>query len=123
MVLVAFWHGLRSSELVGIRRDDVQDGYLTVARLKGRLKTTQPLVEHPDKLLSERKALLEYVDDFEADARIFPISRQAWFNLFRKHCQAAEIPAHKSHPHVLKHTIAMQIIDKTGIQNTRQYLG
>jgi site-specific recombinase XerD len=31
--------------------------------------------------------------------------------------------AHKAHPHVLKHSIAMQTIEHAGIENVRQYLG
>ena len=35
----------------------------------------------------------------------------------------AGIPIHKLHPHALKHSCAMESIDKIGIQRVRQYLG
>src|SRR6267154_22707 len=60
MILVGFWHGLRASEVTGLKRDAVRDGHLIVQRLKGSLRTVQPLVEHPDPLLNERQALIDF---------------------------------------------------------------
>jgi site-specific recombinase XerD len=41
----------------------------------------------------------------------------------RQHCNAAGIPAHLAHLHILKHSIAMQTIHSAGIENVRQHLG
>ena len=75
-ILMAFAHGLRVNELCGgwrtrqvkgrkekyfhpgIRKSDIQDGYLTVARAKGSLRTTQPLIENAEPLLNEKQAVL-----------------------------------------------------------------
>jgi len=43
--------------------------------------------------------------------------------LVQKHAAAASIPAHNRHPHVLRHSIAMQTIQSAGIENVRAYLG
>ena len=43
MLLTAFYFGLRVSEVVGILGEDVQDGQLTVRRLKNSMKTLQPI--------------------------------------------------------------------------------
>jgi site-specific recombinase XerD len=142
MVLVGFWHGLRASEICGgwrvrvvkkqkekylhpgIRACDVKDGHLTVARAKGSLKTTQALVDHPNVLLSERKALTDFARKAGYPlARLFPIRRQHFWRLMRSYAKLAGIPEHKAHPHVLKHTTATHMIDKAGIQKTRQRLG
>ena len=148
MILVGFWHGLRASEICGgwrvrvvknrkekscrkerylhpgIRACDVKDGHLSVARAKNSLKTVQALVQHPNPLLSERKALTEFAREaYYSTARLFPIRRQHFWRLVQRYAKLAAIPAHKAHPHVLKHTIAMQMIDKAGIQKTRQRLG
>ena len=53
MILVGYWHGLRASEVVGLTAGSIVDGHITVARLKGSLKTCQPLVKHADPLLDE----------------------------------------------------------------------
>lgn len=123
MILVAFWHGLRASEVTGLTADAIQDGFLTVQRLKGSLKTTQPLVEDPEPLLDERQALIDFVRNQTRNQRVFPISRVQFWRLVQRYAKAAGIAAHKCHPHVLKHSIAMQSIDGAGIEKVRQYLG
>lgn len=123
MILVAFWHGLRASEVVGIKANDIGDGYLTVRRLKGSLKTVQPLIEHEDSMFNERSALLEYLHGIGGNQKVFPIARSTFWRVVQKHALAAGIPKHKAHPHILKHTIAMQSIQSAGIENTRQWLG
>lgn len=123
MILVAFWHGLRASELIGLTANSIKDEYLTVKRLKGSLKTVQPLISHPDKLFDERKLLFDYTCGMHGNQRLFPVSRISFWRIMRKHCLAAGIPEHKAHPHALKHTIAAQTIEHAGIENTRQWLG
>ena len=45
MILIAFRHGMRASEVCGleVRDADMKNGEITIRRLKGSLKTTQPL--------------------------------------------------------------------------------
>jgi integrase/recombinase XerD len=123
MILVTFWHGLRASEVIGIKRDDIANGYLTVRRLKGSLKTIQVLVDDPDPLLNERAGLLEYTRRFVGNQNLFNISRQQFFRLVQRYARSAGLPGHKQHPHMLKHSIAMQSIHTAGIENVRQHLG
>jgi integrase/recombinase XerD len=123
LILLAFWHGLRASEVVAIKANDIRDGYLTVRRLKGSLKTVQPLIFHEDSMFNERSALIEYLRGMHANQRVFPLSRTQFWRIVQKHAIAAGIPKHKAHPHALKHTIAAQSIESAGIQNTRQWLG
>jgi integrase/recombinase XerD len=123
LLLTTFWHGLRASEATGLRTDQIRDGYLSVQRLKGSLKTRQPLVAHKNPLLDEKTALETLVAGLPAKARLFPISRVQFFRLMQKYGHEAALPQHKNHPHVLKHSIAMQTIKSAGIENVRQYLG
>jgi integrase/recombinase XerD len=123
MILVAFHHGLRASEVTGITADAVIDGHLTVQRLKGSNKTTQALVAHVDPLLDERDALIEFARKSMPGQPVFGVGRVQFWRLMRKYAKAAGIPQHKAHPHVLKHTIAMQTIGSAGVENVRQHLG
>lgn len=123
MILVAFWHGLRASEVVGFQRDAVQDGYITIQRRKGSLRTVQPLIEHSEPLLSERAALIDFAQKSSFDRSIFDVSRVQFFRIFRRHAKAAGIPRHKCHPHVLKHSIAMELVDVIGVPKLKAYLG
>lgn len=130
MILVAFSHGLRASELLSLTPANFADGFVTVQRLKGSNKTTQALLEDPDPLLNERAAVDAWLDRHRAlhnlngaRQRLFPMSRQNFWYLMQTYCRRAGIPAHKAHPHVLKHSIAMLTIGSAGIENVRQYLG
>lgn len=123
MFLVAYQHALRASEVVTFTRDAVRDGHITIQRLKGSNKTVQPLIDDAEPLLSERQALETLAANSPFDSPIFPISRVHYFRLFRKYAKRAGIPAHKRHPHALKHSLAMHTIREAGIENVRQYLG
>ena len=122
-LLVGFWHGLRVSEITSFKRDAVRDGYLTIQRLKGSLKTVQPLIAHEEPLLDERTALIARVKRTPVGRPVFDLSRQHFWRLIRRHGKTAGIAEHKLHPHILKHSIAMQTIETAGIENVRQYLG
>lgn len=123
MILVPYWHGLRASEVVAITRDDIRDGFLTVRRLKGSNKTTQPLVSHPETLLNERDPLIDFAIRSKFNQPLFKMRRESFSRLFRRHAERAGLPAHKCHPHVLKHSIAMDIVHSAGVENTRIWLG
>jgi len=121
LILVTYWHGLRASEAVQLRPTDVRDGYLRVRRLKGSLPTTQALLEDADPLLNEAAALREYRPQ---GLRPFNLARVEFYRRFHRYCLKAGIPAHKAHPHSLKHSIAMHSLRSgVGIDHVRQYLG
>src|SRR5580658_9783960 len=64
MIVLAYKHGLRASEVCNIRLDDVdlKNGNISVERLKGSLRTTQAVTEHRgEPLLNELKALREWL--------------------------------------------------------------
>jgi integrase len=123
MILVAFHHGLRASEVTGFKAHAVRDGHLTIQRLKGSMKTTQPLVEHEDPLFDERRALIEWARKSKPGEPVFRIGRVQFWRLVHRYARAAGIPEHKAHPHILKHSIAMQTIVGAGVENVRQHLG
>jgi integrase/recombinase XerD len=140
-ILVGYWHGLRVSEITGgptwitnkktgaryliqgFTPEAVRDGYLTIQRLKGSLKTTQPLVRHENPLLNERDQIMALVANSEVEKPVFRFTQHRFWMIMRRHCKTAGIAQHKSHPHILKHSIAMHTIKRAGIENVRTYLG
>lgn len=122
LILVSFWHGLRASEAVTLRVRDLRDGYVTISRLKGSLRTVQQLIEHPDSLLNEKVGITAWIASKESNERLFPISRQHFGRIMHQHCATAGIPTHRSNPHVLKHSCARYVI-RAGIQVAQQHLG
>jgi site-specific recombinase XerD len=117
MILVAYNHGLRASEVVTLTSANIRDGFITVKRLKGSRSTTHRLFE------SERDALTRLAAEKATGERLFPITRQHFWYLVQKHGKAAGIPKHLCHPHIAKHSIAMHSIHQAGIENVRTFLG
>ncbi len=123
MVLVAFTHGLRASEICGLRASAVRDGMLTVRRLKGSERTVHPLRAELDPLFDERSALMAAARKSRKSAKLFPISRFTFWRRVKRYAIAAGIPAVKANPRALKHSIATQRIRSAGIHAVKQYLG
>src|SRR5262249_41287959 len=100
LFLVTFWHGLRSTETCRLTPADFRDGFLTVKRLKGSLRTVQPLVDHPDEILNERKAvndsLASHLAHYGAAGRsrpLFPLTRIQFYRLMRRYGSIEELSA------------------------------
>jgi site-specific recombinase XerD len=112
--LLAYRHGLRASE-VGMLRTanlDLKQYRLRIHRFKNSLAGLHPL--QPDEL----KAIKAYLKKRDGNTLALFLSRNATLISCRrldepmKHCgQRAEIPESKRHFHVLKHSIAMPLLD------------
>lgn len=113
MILVAYSHGLRASELVAIQRDDIQGGSLDVQRLKGSRRTNQPLLKHENPLLNEHLALSAFLRNMQPKQRVFPLTRRQFGRIVTRHAETAGLPEHRRNPHILKHTIGTEIYQKT----------
>src|SRR5713101_3250135 len=60
LIALGFKHGMRASEVCGLELKDLdlKNGEITIRRLKGSLKTTQPLADiQGQPLLSEKRIL------------------------------------------------------------------
>ena len=122
-MLVGYLHALRASEVVGLRADSFSGGYVDVQRLKRSLRTVQPLLESSNPLLNEKGSVFAFVRKLHGKQRLFPITRERFWQIVQTHGSTAGIPKHLRHPHILKHSIAMQTIQTAGIENVRQHLG
>lgn len=123
LLLVAYNHALRVSEVIQLTANSVQDGFITVPRLKGSFKTVQPLIEDSEPLLSERDALIEYVKTRLSGQSLFNVKRRRVHQLMQEYGAIAEIPAHKRHPHVLKHSLCSYLVGKVPVEVIREWAG
>jgi site-specific recombinase XerD len=133
LLLMAYRHGLRVSEVASIRLGDIADGHLTVHRLKGSLRTVQPIVPHPGQpLLDEAKALREWLKVRPNDGSDYVfvsqkggrLDRSAIFRKYQQYATEAGLPAEKRHPHSLKHSIASRLIARqVPVVEVKQFLG
>jgi len=119
---VSFNHALRASEAIGLTKEHFADGFLTIQRLKGSLRTTQPLIESAELLLNEKAGVEKCLAGLKTGERLFMMDRHAFAYRMKRYCREAGIPRHKASPHKLKHTMGMTAV-KAGIENCRQYLG
>jgi site-specific recombinase XerD len=122
MILVAYRHGMRASEVCGLRRDDLHLGgeSITIRRLKGSLETCQALCGHAGQpLLDELKALRQWMKDRPGDGSDYVFTsqkggrmhRSQFFRIFQACAASAGLARAKWHPHVLKHSLATHLID------------
>jgi type 1 fimbriae regulatory protein FimB len=116
MILLAFKHGMRASEVCDLRLSDIdlKNGIITVRRLKGSLKSQQDIADVVGQpLLCERRVLKAWLEARETyrDPSDFlflsqkggKLDRSAFFRLFQSLAERAGLPASKRHPHCLKH--------------------
>jgi site-specific recombinase XerD len=120
MILLGYRHGMRASEVCGLRLADLdlKNWQVTIRRLKGSLATTQPLVDHPGQpLLSERRVLRAWLaerhdpsDFIFASQKGGKLHRSAFFRMFQSIAERAGLPADRRHPHCLKHALGFSLV-------------
>lgn len=135
MVLLAYKHGMRASEICNLRLSDIdlKNASVVVTRLKGSLRTTQALAEHRgEPLLNELKALREWLRERQSDGSDYlftsqkggRLHRSQFFRLFRDVARQAGLAPEKQHPHVLKHSLASHLVQaNVNLALVKQQLG
>src|SRR5260370_21785708 len=111
----------------------MKDGEITIRRLKGSLKTTQPLAGlQGQPLLSEKRVLRawlaergnhpsKYVFTSQKSGRLH---RSQFYRIFSGAAEKAGLPADKRHPHCLKHSLAVLLVGtNTNLSTVRCALG
>ena len=117
MLLLAFRHGLRVSELINIRMPDVDldTGRLFVRRLKGSLSTSQPL--EGDEIRALRAWLRQRVNEPCCNSPLVflsergPMTRQAFNYICAEVGKRAGLSI-KVHPHTLRHSCGFALANK-----------
>lgn len=135
MILLAYRHGLRASEVCGIKLADVdlKSGSISIRRLKGSLHTIQPLYQHRGQpLLDETSALRSWLRKRVADGSDYLFTSQKggrlgriqFFRNFQIVAEVAGLSVEKRHPHVLKHSLASHLVaGNANLALVRQALG
>lgn len=121
MILLAFRHGMRASEVCGLELKDLdlRNGEVTIRRRKGSLKTTQPLADvQGQPLLSEKRVLRAWLAErgnhpskyVFVSQKSGHVHRSQFYRIFADAAKRAGIPEDKRHPHVLKHALGFALV-------------
>lgn len=125
MLRLAFEHGLRVSELVGLRWSavDLVNHELRVTRAKGSLDGTHPLQGDTVRALKRYQR-----DSGRASGLVFVSERGAPISAdgFRRmlHRLSERVVRMKWHPHALRHACGVHLINQgVDLRTVQQYLG
>ena len=129
MLLLAFRHGLRVSELINMRMADVDldTGRLFVRRLKGSLSTSQPL--EGDEIRALRAWVRQRIKAPCCNSPLVflsergPMTRQAFNYICAEVGKRARLTI-KVHPHMLRHSCGFALANKgSDTRLIQDYLG
>ncbi len=125
LILLAFRHGLRVSELLALRwsQIDFDNQVLHVIRLKGGINSTHPLTGN------ELRALRQLKRDYPSENFLFlterktPMTAHTFRKLLTRAGKAAKLPV-SVHPHMLRHSTGYALVNKgVDLRRIQYYLG
>jgi integrase/recombinase XerD len=109
-----YHHGLRRTELALLRREHVNHGQIWITRVKGGVSGSQRL--YPMTKLYLDAYLSKRGDDgnpFLVTTRQSrgAVSPSTIYQTYRRYAESAELPAKKCHPHALRHSVAVHLME------------
>ena len=125
MILLAYRHGLRVSELISLRWDqvDLEAGRLQVIRRKGSDDSVQPLSGSEIRALRRIKRLQEPVSRYVfMTERKAPMTANGFFKMLQR--TADSIGMDGVHPHLLRHACGFKLVNQgVDTRTLAAYLG
>ena len=126
MLLIAFRHGLRASELIALRWDqiDFSQAILHVRRAKNGKPGTHPLTGREMRALRRLQREQAHSSAFVfTSERGSPFSTAGFYKLVARAGAIANL-AIKVHPHVLRHAAGFELANRgTDTRTLQDYLG
>lgn len=125
MILLAYRHGLRVSELVRLKwlQVDLYQGLLYVHRRKGGVHTTHPLAGIEIRALRKLKRDYPETDFLFISERKGPLTDHSFRKIVTRAGEAAKL-SFNIHPHMLRHATGFKLAnDGIDTRSIQHYLG
>jgi type 1 fimbriae regulatory protein FimB/type 1 fimbriae regulatory protein FimE len=125
MILVAFRHGLRVSELIALKwsQIDLDQGLLHVIRLKGGINSTHPLFGPEIRALKKLKKSYSDSEYVFMTERKTPITSSTFRKILLRVGIKSDITI-PIHPHMLRHSTGFKLVNEGhDIRSIQYYLG
>jgi len=125
MILIAYRHGLRITELVRLKwsQIDLYQGLLHVNRLKNGIQSTHPLAGVEIRSLRKLKRDYPETDFLFVSERKAPVTDHTFRKILTRASQFAKLDL-KVHPHMLRHAAGFKLAnDGNDTRSIQLYLG
>ena len=125
MILIAYRHGLRVSELVSLRwqQIDLKSGLMQVNRLKNGIDSVHPLFGPELRALRKIKRKYSDTDYVFISERGGPMTPSTFRKIIARAGEKAELGL-PIHPHMLRHSTGYKLAnDSRDTRTIQQYLG
>lgn len=127
MFSLMYHHALRREEAVGLRKDDLKDGRIWIRRRKHGVSGRQRLYPQTKLYLSSYLSKRGEDDNpylFASRQSDGPISGGTIYAWFRRYAKEAKLPVSKQHPHVLRHSVAVHLMEAgLDVSDVQDWLG
>ncbi|HAG3255080.1 TPA: tyrosine-type recombinase/integrase [Salmonella enterica] len=130
LILMAFVHGLRASEVLRLRLSDIdlRGRQIYIARLKNSFSTVHPLIPREIRALRSWLAVRKNITGSDSDwlfisHRGLPLSRQQFYYILTAVSEKAGLTV-CAHPHMLRHACGYALADNgADTRLIQDYLG
>jgi site-specific recombinase XerD len=125
MILIAYRHGLRVSELISLKwsQIDLKQGLINVIRLKNGISCTHPLFGPELRALRALKRDYPDIDYVFISERKAPITDSTFRKIIARAGREAQFEM-TIHPHMLRHSTGFKLAnDGHDIRSIQHYLG
>ena len=125
MILMAYRHGLRVSELISLRwqQIDLSSGLIQVNRLKNGLNSVHPLFGPELRALRKIKRKYPNTEYIFMSERGSPMTTSSFGKIIARAGKIAEIGM-PVHPHMLRHSTGFKLANESrDTRSIQQYLG
>ena len=128
MILLAYRHGLRASELcnITVKNIDLEAGNIRCERGKGSISNWQQLGADEVQAVKawQRKRPVSDSPYLFISRKGTPVSRAQFFRVFQSLAKQLGLPDEKCHPHILKHSLGTHLANAgVPVQVIQQRLG